>query len=75
MRLPSKVTSYNESILARFPVLLRHTQTEDIAVMDLLKLVQTQFNEASEYLEALDCLFALGKIELSEEEGVLHYVG
>lgn len=48
MKFPSKVTSYKESSLALFPVILK-------------------------YLEILDCLYALNKIEL--EGGVLHYVG
>lgn len=29
----------------------------------------------ADFLSALDCLYALGKIEFTEEGGLLHYVG
>jgi hypothetical protein len=74
MLLPNKIISYKESILARFPVLLKEIKPEDISVMDLFKKVKSEFDSIADYLEVLDCLFALKKIELTEQTEVLHYV-
>jgi hypothetical protein len=74
MLLPNKVTSYKESILAKFPVLLKEIEIEDISVPELFKKVKPKIGGIAEYLEVLDCLFALKKIELAEKTEVLHYV-
>jgi hypothetical protein len=75
MLLPNKITPFKESILAKFPVLLKEIKTADISVMELFKKVNPEMNSVANYLEILDCLFALKKIELTEPTEVLHYVG
>jgi hypothetical protein len=75
MLLPNKITPFKESILAKFPLLLEEIKTEDVSVMKLFKKVKSEFNSIADYLEALDCLFALRKIELTEQAEVLHYAG
>ena len=70
MKFPSKVTPYKASILAKFPAVLSGLETEDV----LYRKVKSKVADVGEFLEILDCLFALGKIELNEEEGVLRYV-
>lgn len=74
MRFPSKVTPYKESILAKFPAVLSHLQYEDMTPSDLYKKVKSKVEDVGEFLEILDCLYALGKIELLTNEEVLHYV-
>ncbi len=74
MRLPNKVITYKESILPKFPVALRIIRDTDITPNNLYKRVKGQFEDIGEYLEVLDCLYALGKIELDEKRGVIHYV-
>jgi hypothetical protein len=74
MLLPNKVTSFKKSILAKFPLLLKEIETEDISVLELLKKVGPKIGGIADYLETLDCLFALRKIELTEKTEVLHYV-
>lgn len=74
MRLPSKVTPYTKSVIASFPVILAHLEQQDMSPKDLFETIVSDKNDMGDFLSALDCLFALGKIDLLEE-GVLHYVG
>ena len=75
MRLPSKVTPYKSSILAKFPPILSILEKEDVSPEKLFQIVKKDFSDVGEYLETLDCLFALGKIVLLEKRSELHYVG
>lgn len=72
MRFPSKVTSYKESTIALFPVVLSQLEKKDLTPSELYKKVKNKVSGAQEYLEILDCLYALDKIELEGE--VIHYV-
>ena len=74
MRLPSKVTSYRNSIIAKFPSVLALLAKESIPPSVLYKKVKSQVEDVGEFVDILDCLYALGKIELDEERGVLRYV-
>lgn len=73
MEFPSKVTPYKESIIAKFPVVLTILEKEDMTPSKLYKKVKkSKIKDIREFMEVLDCLYALNKIELQEE--VLHYV-
>ena len=74
MRFPSKVTSYKDSIIVKFPVVLSMLERADMHPVDLYTKVRSKVNDIGEYLEVLDCLYALGAIELIEERNVLRYV-
>jgi hypothetical protein len=71
MRLPSKVTTFKESTLALFPLLLKEVMVEDVPPLALFEKVKGEDDDISNFVEALDCLFALGKIELHEQTGNL----
>ncbi|QNQ91156.1 hypothetical protein GP475_11320 [Corynebacterium poyangense] len=75
MRLPSKVTPYSESTISKFPVLLNKLDGKDLRPLNLYTLTRSHFEDINEFAETLDCLFALGQIELLYPEEVLHYVG
>lgn len=75
MRLPNKVTPYTGSVISRFPDVLNALQEKDMSPKELFELTTSGKNDMGDFLSALDCLFALGKIELIEEGGVLRYVG
>ena len=72
MKFPSKVTTYKESSLAIFPVILKQLEKKDMTPSELYKKTKTKVAGIQEFLEILDCLYALNKIEL--EGGTLHYV-
>ncbi|MCR5663202.1 MAG: hypothetical protein K6G50_13915 [bacterium] len=74
MKFPNKVIPYRESVIAKFPIILQYLETQDMMPQLLYSKVKSKFSDAGEFIEVLDCLYALGKIELSEE-GALRYAG
>lgn len=73
MKIPSKVTPYKESTIAKFPIVLSLLEKRDISPSELYEsLKKNKIESILEYVEVLDCLYALGKIELRGE--LLHYV-
>lgn len=73
MKFPSKVTPYKESIIAKFPLVLAKLENKDLSPSDLYKSVKNHVTDIREFMDILDCLYALRKIELNGE--VIHYVG
>lgn len=74
MLFPNKLFTYSESVISKFPIILDEL-SEPLQVIDLYKRVSDRLTGVSEYLDVLDCLYALKKIEFDEENGVLRYVG
>ena len=74
MRLPNKAIPYSQSVIARFPQILEIVSQNDISPKELLECANTDEQDMADFLSALDCLYALGKIELLEKGGKLHYV-
>lgn len=74
MLLPNKLYSYEESIMSKFPGVLKEIKKSPISVHDLYKKVIGNLNGVNEFIDVLDCLYALHKIEFDEEEEVLRYV-
>ena len=72
MKVPSKVTSYKESTIALFPIILTQLEKGDLTPSELYKKMKNKVSGIQEYVEILDCLYALNKIEFVGE--VLHYV-
>ena len=73
MKFPSKVTSYKESTIAVFPVVLTQLEKKDMTPSELYRKVKNKVSGIQEFMEILDSLYALNKIVLDGE--VLHYVG
>ena len=74
MLLPNKLYSYNESIISKFPGILQILKRAPFSVSELYRMVQKDVTGVNEYIEILDCLYALNKIEFVEELEVLRYV-
>jgi len=74
MLLPSKVTPYSESVLSKLPLFLRHLKTTNMTVLELFAAVRGDVVNAGEFIEILDCLYALRKIDLSQTTGTLHLI-
>lgn len=74
MRLPSKITSYKESALSKFPPILAVLQNADTGILPLYEAAMKHFTSIEEFLDALDCLFALHKVIYDAEREVLCYV-
>lgn len=75
MKLPNKITSYKESIIGKLYPILNILVSQDINVYTLYKEIKNYFTTTVEFVEALDCLFALGAIVLLKKNNteVLHY--
>ena len=74
MRMPSKVNSFSDSVIALFAPILERLEKQDMTPHDLLVATRTKVSEISIFLDALDCLYKLGKIEILEGTEVLRYV-
>ena len=75
MRLPSKVTSYNESILPVVLILAKKLRGGDMTVLSLFRESRSVIRDVADYFVALEVLFALNKVQLTDQQGGLHYVG
>lgn len=73
MKLPNKITSYSESSLSKFPSILKVLQEGEKSPIELYEKAKKDKISISEFMEVIDALYALGKIELNGE-GKLYYV-
>ena len=73
MKLPNKIYSYSESVLSKLVPLIEILMESDETVTSLYQRSKKHFDNIQEYIDALDCLYALNKIVLSENME-LHYV-
>lgn len=74
MKLPNKVIRYNESIVSKFAPILNILESSSMSASELYSLVKNKVEDVSDFLNALDCLFALGKVNYNSTERRLHYV-
>ena len=74
MLFPNKLITYRESVISKFPFVLQELQEGPSSASDLYKVMSSRITGISEFMDILDCLFALNKIEFDVEEGVLRYV-
>lgn len=72
MLLPNKIISYNESILSKFPIVLNVLKDKNYLIIDLYEQLKTSLDIEC-FIEVLDCLFALGKIEIDYVARSIHY--
>lgn len=72
MKMPSKVVSYRQSTVAKFPAILGILEKNDMTPLELYtKLKKSKVKSVGEFVEILDCLYAMNKIDM--REGVLRY--
>ncbi len=66
MLLPNKLFSYNNSILSKLPLILRILNTPTTP-KKLYLLTKNYIAGPVEFLEILDCLYAMRKIDIDTE--------
>ena len=74
MIFPDKLFSYDESVISKFPVILKELKKSPMKVAELYHTVQNKMTDISEFIDALDCLYILNKIEYDSDKEVLKYV-
>lgn len=72
MVLPGKNAVYKDSVISKFPIILTILSEEKFCkIVDLQNRTKNQFYSVSEFVQTMDCLYALGKIEINEtKDGV-----
>lgn len=65
MLFPSKVISYNESILPKLPLVLHYLENGPKKISDVYRYTKGKATDLSDLFEVLDCLYALGMIDLN----------
>lgn len=66
MKLPNKLYSYKESTISKFPVILDAIDKgKATSISELYIEVIDKMEDITEFLEVLECLYALRKIEYS----------
>ena len=73
MLLPNKLFTYSESIISKFPIVLEKMEHKEYGVTELYIELNDKMIGVSEYMDVLDCLYALGAIEYDREKEVLKY--
>lgn len=74
MLFPNKLCSYNDSILSKFPSVLKIIKKKPLTVLELYRKVVNDIAGVNEFIDILDCLYALQKIKYDDENEVLIYV-
>lgn len=75
MKLPNKLFSYRESIISKFPIILSVLEKEKcLTIYELYIYVINKFEDISEFMETIESLYILGKIEYSYESRRVYYV-
>lgn len=72
MRLPNKICSFESSYLSRFPKILELLDSGDMSCGELYGKIKSNFSGLDEFLDALDCLYALGAITLTRKGLISH---
>lgn len=67
MQLPNKLYSYQKSTLALLPIILNSINHGTSNVKELFKAVSHYLDDPSDFLSAMDCLYALNAIEMSDD--------
>ncbi len=74
MRLPSKIVSYGESVISKFSPVLSVLQDGDMGIFTLYEITMKHFSSIEEFVDTLDCLFALQRVRYDVDRKVLCYV-
>ena len=65
MKFPNKVTPFNQSVLSKFVPIIQILQEKDYTVYTLYNSLKVKMT-VNEYIDALDCLYALGVVTLNK---------
>ncbi len=72
MLVPTKFTTLEESTIFKMRVILEKKVSGE-KVSDLLVRTSGEFQDASEFLHALDILYVLGLIDIDASTGTIKY--
>lgn len=67
MQLPNKLYSYEESTLALLPRVLNEIRNGPVSVGELYLSMKRNLKDPTDFLSAMDCLYALRAIEMNDD--------
>ena len=67
MQLPNKLYSYKSSTLSLIPIVLDEIKDESLPVRTLYERVRPSLKDATDFMSVMDCLYALGAVDLNDE--------
>ncbi len=73
MKFPSKVTKIHDSIVYKMTLLLERIDAVEkysLTVNELYGDLRDHFSNTIDFIEALDCLYALNRIDINEEDKI-----
>lgn len=74
MKLPNKLYTYKDSVISKFPIVLNILKLNNsIAIYDLYIRTFSEFESISEFIETIECLYILGKIDYNYELRRVYY--
>lgn len=71
MKFPNKLYSYKNSILCLLPEILNQIKNGHSKINDLFLVMRPKLEDPTDFLLAMDCLYALNAINLNEENEVV----
>lgn len=74
MKLPNKLFTTYESCIGAFPIILKIVKEKPISIFMLYEKVKDTFYSITDFIDALDVLFYLEKIEFNKDKKELTYV-
>ena len=67
MRLPNKLYSYKASSLSLVPVVLAEIKDRPMPVSELYRRVKPALEDATDFVDVMDCLYALRAADISDD--------
>jgi hypothetical protein len=74
MKVPNKIINYKSSILSKFPLVLRILQCRECEVCELYTAIKDNIEDIAEFIDILDCLYAMGEIAYNDNKRSVYYV-
>ena len=72
MMLPNKTITYSESIISKFPLVLDFLKSKSSVKAGVMYAkLKNNFSSIHVFIQTLDSLFALGKIELNDDREIV----
>ncbi len=73
MLFPNKLFTYSESVISKFPIVLDKLKNRSIGVADLYMEISDEVSGINEFMDVLDCLYALNAIYYDKDREVIVY--
>lgn len=67
MQLPNKLYSYKASSLSFVPVVLTEIKDSPMPVSELYRRLRPALEDATDFVDVMDCLYALRAVDVSDD--------